>query len=108
MTNVVSDSESGSGSEMDEETGLTNRDRRQKPRRQEQLDVGKDVHVLITEQEKKLADRDVVKKLLLNSVLILLWYFFSLSISIVSTVMIVNIVCDIADGWLSAVQQMDV
>ena len=88
MTDVLSDSESGSGSEMDEETGLTKRDRRPKTHRQEQLDVGRKDHVLVSEQEKKLADRDVVKKLLINSVLILLWYFFSLSISIVSIVAI--------------------
>ena len=32
-----------------------------------------------------LADRNVLRKLLVNAGLILLWYFFSLSISIVST-----------------------
>ena len=88
MTDVISESESGSGSgsgsEMDEETGLTKRERRQKRRQEDQLDVRIGEHVPVTKHEARLADRDVVKKLLINSVLILLWYIFSLSISIVS------------------------
>ncbi len=87
MTDVRPDTESGSDSdsEMDEETGLTKRERRQKKGQQEQLDVRIGEHVPVSKHEARLADRDVIKKLLINSVLILLWYFFSLSISIVST-----------------------
>ena len=86
MTDVNSEagSGSGSGSEMDEETGLTKREHRQKKRPQDQLDVRIQEHVPVSKYEARLADRDVVRKLLINSVLILLWYFFSLSISIVS------------------------
>jgi solute carrier family 35, member C2 len=84
MNDLTSDRESGSDSEMDDETGLTKRERRQKARQQDQLDVRIGGHVPVTKHEARLADRDVIKKLLINSVLILLWYIFSLSISIVS------------------------
>ncbi|KAL1840637.1 hypothetical protein VTJ49DRAFT_245 [Mycothermus thermophilus] len=68
----------------DEEAGLTGRDRRRKQRkrrRNQQLDqrVAGDV---ITPEEKKEADRNVAKRLLVNLVLIGLWYFFSLLISL--------------------------
>jgi hypothetical protein len=84
MIDVLSDSDAGSGSEMDEETGLTKRERRQKKRQHDQLDVRIGEHIPVSKHEARLADRDVVKKLLVNSVLILLWYFFSLAISIVN------------------------
>jgi len=83
-TDLGPESSSGSGSEMDEETGLTKRERRQRNRQHDQLDVRIGEHIPVSKHEARLADRDVVKKLLINSVLILLWYFFSLSISIVS------------------------
>lgn len=87
MTEVISDRESDSGSEMDEETGLTKRERRQRQRKRQQdpLDVRIGEHLPVSKHEARLADRDVIKKLLINSVLIVLWYFFSLSISIVSS-----------------------
>jgi solute carrier family 35 protein C2 len=69
----------------DEETGLTSRDRRrkrQKRRRNTLLDQ-RIVREKITLAEKKEADQDVVKKLLINGSLILLWYLFSLCISLV-------------------------
>ncbi len=84
MTEVISDRESDSGSEMDEETGLTKRERRQKKRQQDDMNVRIGEHLPVSKHEARLADRDVIKRLLINSVLILLWYFFSLSISIVS------------------------
>ncbi len=84
MSDVIPEIESDSGSDMDEETGLTKRERRQKIHQQDQLDAQTGAHVPVTKHEARLADRDVVKKLLVNSVLILLWYIFSLSISIVS------------------------
>jgi len=69
----------------DEEAGLTGKDRRRKRRkrrRNQRLDqrvVGDD----ISPEEKKQADRNVVKNLLINGALIGLWYFFSLLISLV-------------------------
>jgi solute carrier family 35, member C2 len=106
MTDVRSDiSDSASGSEMDEETGLTKRERQQKKRQRDQLDVrigggqrvGQEAgrgeregdHIPITKQEARIADRDVIKKLLVNSLLILLWYFFSLAISLVGVISII-------------------
>lgn len=71
----------------DEEAGLTGKDRRRKRRkrrRNQLLDqrIAKDD---ISPEEKKEADRNVVRRLLINGVLIGLWYFFSLSISLVRT-----------------------
>ncbi|KAK1837239.1 putative nucleotide-sugar transporter YMD8 [Podospora conica] len=68
----------------DEEAGLTGGDRRRKQHkrhRNTQLDhrVAPDV---VTEDERKEADRTVLKDLLINGALIALWYFFSLSISL--------------------------
>ena len=71
----------------DEETGLTTRDRRRKQRRKRhntQLD-NRIVNDRITAEEKKEADKSVIKKLLVDGTLILLWYLFSLSISLVRT-----------------------
>lgn len=72
----------------DEETGLTANQRRQRRRRRKQrrhLDA-RIAGVKPSQQDPftmGLADRNVLKKLLTNVALILLWYFFSLSISIV-------------------------
>jgi solute carrier family 35 protein C2 len=71
----------------DEETGLTRKDkqRRQKKRsRNTQLDqrIVRDKKDISTEERKE-ADKAVFKSLMFNGVLILLWYLFSLSISIV-------------------------
>ncbi|CAI7638570.1 unnamed protein product [Penicillium bialowiezense] len=71
--------------QYDEETGLTTSQRRQRRRRRRQrrkLDARiADVkgHGSIREI---LSDRNVVKRLLINGALILMWYMFSLSISI--------------------------
>ncbi|KAM0214351.1 hypothetical protein ACHAPQ_005244 [Fusarium lateritium] len=70
----------------DEETGLTRKDkqRRQKKRsRNTQLDqrIVRDKKDISTEERKE-ADKAVFKSLVFNGVLILLWYLFSLSISI--------------------------
>lgn len=72
----------------DEETGLTRKDkqRRQKKRsRNTQLDqrIVRDKKD-ISKEERKEADKAVFRSLIVNLVLILLWYLFSLSISIVS------------------------
>ncbi|KAF4151983.1 hypothetical protein CNMCM6936_001601 [Aspergillus lentulus] len=73
----------------DEETGLTAKQRRQRRRRRKQrrqldariADVKSSRYDILS---MGLADRNVVKRLLVNACLILLWYFFSLSISVFS------------------------
>ena len=70
----------------DEETGLTANQKRQRRRRRRQrrkLDarIADGKHGIF---QLDLADRNVVKRLVVNAGLILLWYIFSLSISIVS------------------------
>ncbi|KAE8150961.1 triose-phosphate transporter family-domain-containing protein [Aspergillus avenaceus] len=71
----------------DEETGLTAKQRRQRRRRRKQrkqLDA-RIAGVKGTRQDifsLGLADRSIVQKLLVNAGLILMWYFFSLAISI--------------------------
>ena len=70
----------------DEETGLTGTDktrRKQKRRRNTLLDQRIVGDVEVTAEEKKVADQNVIKKSLINGLLIALWYIFSLSISIV-------------------------
>lgn len=73
----------------DEETGLTAKQRRQRRRRRKQR---RQLDARIADVKASrfdnfnigLGDRDIIKKLLVNACLILSWYFFSLSISIVS------------------------
>ncbi|KAJ5101609.1 hypothetical protein NUU61_003831 [Penicillium alfredii] len=73
--------------QYDEETGLTSHQKRQRRRRRRQrrkldariADVKSSRHDFF---RMGLADRNVVRKLLINAGLILMWYFFSLSISI--------------------------
>ncbi|KAK3310432.1 triose-phosphate transporter family-domain-containing protein [Chaetomium strumarium] len=68
----------------DEETGLTGKDRRRKrrKRRRNQLLDQRIAGGDISPEEKKEADRNVARSLLVNGALIGLWYFFSLSISL--------------------------
>jgi hypothetical protein len=76
------------GLQDDEETGLTGRDkgkRKQKRRRNTLIDQRIAGDIKITAEEKKEADQNVLKKGLINALLIGLWYLFSLSISIVSS-----------------------
>lgn len=70
----------------DEELGLTSRDRarrRKRRRRRTRID-GRIAGDGALAKEKKIADATLMRKLVINTTLILLWYFFSLSISIVS------------------------
>lgn len=74
----------------DEETGLTLKQRRQRRRRRQQrrqLDA-RIAGVKASRQDggggSRLADLSVAKRLFVNAILIGLWYFFSLAISIVS------------------------
>lgn len=72
----------------DEETGLTAKEkkRRQKRRtRSTQLDQRFAKGPDMSPEEKQEADRAIVKRIAFNIILILLWYLFSLSISLVST-----------------------
>lgn len=72
--------------QYDEETGLTANQKRQRRRRRRQrrkLDARiADVKSTRSIFQLGLADRNVVKRLSVNAGLILMWYFFSLSISI--------------------------
>ena len=75
------------GLQDDEETGLTGKDRgkrKQRKRRNTLLDQRIASSVEISAEEKKEADQNVIKRSLVNGLLIGLWYVFSLSISIVS------------------------
>ena len=83
----MDDLASDAGSEADEETGLTAKESRkylQKQRQRVPLDARIAGNTTITKEAKKLADQHVLKDLLVNALLIGLWYIFALSISIVS------------------------
>jgi solute carrier family 35 protein C2 len=83
----MDDLASDAGSEADEETGLTVKESRkflQTQRQSVPLDARIAGNTTITKEAKKLADQHVLKDLLVNAMLIGLWYIFSLSISIVS------------------------
>ncbi|KAM0262318.1 hypothetical protein ACHAQJ_001787 [Trichoderma viride] len=69
----------------DEETGLSNKERaRRQKKRQRITQLGQRIarDKSLSAEERQEADKDVVKKLIINLVLILLWYLFSLSISL--------------------------
>ena len=72
----------------DVEAGLPSEERRKflrKQRKQKNIDSRiAGVANRLTDQEKKEADKNVVRTILMNTILIGLWYFFSLSISLVS------------------------
>lgn len=74
----------------DEEAGLTAKERRQRARlrRQQRRELDSRIDTNISDDGKRAADRNVIRKLSINVVLILLWYFFSLSISVVSAMSI--------------------
>lgn len=74
----------------DEETGLTAQQKSARRRRRRKQRRRLDARIADVKASRKpglglaLADKDVIKRLLVNAGLIGLWYFFSLSISIVS------------------------
>jgi solute carrier family 35 protein C2 len=73
--------------QSDEETGLSNKERaRRQKKRQRITQLGQRIvrDKSLSAEERQEADKDVVRRLLVNFVLILLWYMFSLSISLVS------------------------
>lgn len=70
------DDMSGDGLEDDEETGLTGRDRRRRRRRKRRntlLDQRIVPEVKLTKEEAKLADKNMIRSMLINAVLIGLW-----------------------------------
>ena len=72
----------------DEETGLTRKEKKRKERkrrRNTRLDQ-RIAREKLSDEERKEADQNVVRRLAINGVLIALWYIFSLSISLVSAV----------------------
>ena len=79
-----------SGSDNDEEPGLTSEERRKylrRKRRKHQLDfriADEPTYGSLSNDAAKLADRQVLRSLVINTLLIVSWYTFSLSISIVS------------------------
>ena len=91
----------------DEETGLTAKDkehRKRKRRRHTRLD-GRIVGVPKTSKDgQQVADRNVIEAMIINVLLIVSWYIFSLSISIVSHLFLAmhNLAKDVL------VQQVDV
>ncbi|KAK4458877.1 putative solute carrier [Cladorrhinum samala] len=84
LQELHSDAPSDEDLHDDEEAGLTGRDRRRKrrKRRRNQMLDQRIARDRISADEKKAADRNVVKQLLINAGLIGLWYFFSLLISL--------------------------
>ena len=66
----------------DEEQGLTSGDKRRQAQRRIHSHDADDVP--LTTREKRLADRAVIQKIIVNVILILLWYIFATSISVVS------------------------
>lgn len=94
------------GEEVDEETGLTGKERQKylhRKRKQDALDARIGGSSGLSLDDRKAADRDVRTKLVVNAMLIAAWYVFSLSISLV---------CDLCSGGFrmltTSVQQMDV
>lgn len=85
---VELDEYSDDGLQDDEETGLTGKDKSKRKRRRRRntlLDQRIAADVQITAEEKREADQNVVKRGLINGLLIGLWYLFSLSISLVGS-----------------------
>lgn len=70
----------------DEEMGLTAKERshRRLKRKKQRRHLDARIAGVKASKQESLADKNVVKRLLINASLISLWYLFSLSISIVS------------------------
>ncbi|KAF2115570.1 triose-phosphate transporter family-domain-containing protein [Lophiotrema nucula] len=87
------------GLEDDEETGLTGRDRRRR-RKRKRRNTLLDQRVVndglqYTKEEEKLADQSLLRSMLVNTLLIGLWYLFSISISVYNKWMFKQ---DVGDG----------
>ncbi|CAI6334568.1 unnamed protein product [Periconia digitata] len=79
------DDMSADGLEDDEETGLTGRDRRRR-RRRKRKNTLLDQRIIpdgkLTKEEEKAANQTLIRSMVINAVLIGLWYTFSISISV--------------------------
>ncbi|KAL1595194.1 hypothetical protein SLS60_009882 [Paraconiothyrium brasiliense] len=80
------DDMSADGLQDDEETGLTGRDRRRRRRRKRRNTLLENrvvpEEVKFTKEEEKIANQDLIQSMLINALLIGLWYLFSISISV--------------------------
>ncbi|GIZ48256.1 hypothetical protein CKM354_001132400 [Cercospora kikuchii] len=65
----------------DEETGLTQTERKKRRRRRRRR-LSHSHHAHLTAEEKGIAKTALIRRLLINGLLILLWYSFSISISV--------------------------
>ncbi|KAF2996489.1 Triose-phosphate Transporter [Curvularia kusanoi] len=86
-TDFELDDMSNDGLDDDEETGLTKKVRRKNAKRKRRntlLDnrIVPDSGLTFTKEEKAAADQSLYRSMLINVVLICLWYFFSISISV--------------------------
>ncbi|KAF2625045.1 TPT-domain-containing protein [Macroventuria anomochaeta] len=86
-TDFQLDDMSADGLDDDEETGLTKKVRRKNAKRKRRntlLDnrIVPDAGPAYTKEEKALADQSLYRSMLVNAVLICLWYLFSISISV--------------------------
>jgi len=107
----MGDIHNGHGLDDDEETGLTSHLRRQRTRRKRrntQLDgrVAPE-DVTMKKAEDRLTNRKVLTAVLLNVLLITLWYSFSISISVVCTATAFGFGA-VSANERATVQQMDV
>lgn len=104
----MDDIRSDEGLEDDEETGLTVQDRQKRTRRKRRNTLA-DARVVpdgdMSKEEERLATESFMRDAIINSILIGLWYTFSISISVVSHALCP---CSILDTYLLIVQQMDV
>lgn len=76
----------------DEEAGLTKKDRQRRRRRRRKntlMDQRVVTNIKASKQDRSLADMSVLRASLINALLIASWYFFSLSISIVGSDLII-------------------
>ena len=82
-----SDSYSDEDLHDDEETGLTKKEKRRKQKKRKRnamLDQRIAREKKLSPDEQKEVDRSLIRRLMVNVGLILLWYAFSLAISLVS------------------------
>ncbi len=89
----------------DEEAGLTAQDRtrkQKKKRNMTRLDQRVAAEKSLSKDEQREADKSVLRKLTINASLIMLWYIFSLSISLVSGILGLNLRCQLPLSTLTA------
>lgn len=82
----MDDMHSDEGLEDDEETGLTQQERSKRRRRKRRNTLMEEriVQDTISKDEQRLADANFYRDAIINTLLIGLWYTFSISISVVS------------------------